>query len=125
MKGDDWERLLQTVFLSGGSGVIVGVAKGVVRRYGGIWSWIALLVASALVSVLVGLAIQDSGLSYTQKSAVIGICAYLAEDILLGIGMLAGLFARDPIRTIRLFWDALRGKSKPLGSKTTTSPGDL
>lgn len=109
---DEWNKLLSLMTAAGLGGLFVGAAKGVIqRRYGGWWQWLSLLFAATLTAILVGLSIHDTGLTETQQAAVIGVCAFLAEDILLGLGALAALFSKDPIGTVRSVWDAIRGRS--------------
>jgi hypothetical protein len=108
---DDWNKIIPIISSTAVGGAAIGAFRSVIyRKYGGFWQWFALMSATVLVSVLVGLAVADTSLSHSQQAAVIGVCAFLAEDILLGLGALAGMFARDPLSTLRRFWDAIRGK---------------
>lgn len=94
-------------------GLAVGLAKGVIqRRYTGWGQWLSLLVGAVLVSVLVGLAVHETGLSETQQWAVIGVCTFVAEDLLLAVGAIGAAFARDPLHALQHFWDAIRGMKK-------------
>jgi len=108
---EHWEEVVSLVTATAIGGTLVGLFRGIiVRRYGGWLQWTSLLLGSTLVATLTGLAIHDSGLSNSQQAAMIGVCAFLAEDILLGLGTLATLFRNDPLGTIREVWRAIRGK---------------
>lgn len=99
------------VATAGLGGVLVAIGRMIIhQRYGGWLVWLSAGVGTVLVAVLVGLAIHDTELSTTQQAAVIGVCAYLADDILLGLGALAKLFGSDPLGTLRRIWDAVRGR---------------
>ena len=109
-----WGRLATLVASSGAAGALIAALRSIIlRRYGGFWMWFSLMCASVLVAVLVGLAVDDTGLSESQKAAVIGICAFVAEDILLGVSVIAGALRSDPIGTLRQIWAAIRGKEPP------------
>lgn len=103
-------KLVESLLTTSIGGLVVGIAKGIINRYGGLKTWLALLCASVLVSSLTGLALEDSGLTKTQQFAVIGLCTFLAEDILLGLGVLSKMFAKNPVIALQLIWDRFRGK---------------
>lgn len=106
-----WAPLVTIVTTAGIGGAIIGALRTIIqRRYGGWLMWLSLMSCSVLTAVLVSLAIHDTGLSPSLQAAIIGVSAFLAEDILLGLGALGSLFSKDPIGAVRKIWDAVRGK---------------
>lgn len=109
--GSKWGPLITIVTSAGLGGAAIGALRTIIqRRYGGWLMWLSLMACSVLTAILVSLAIHDTGLSPALQAAIIGVSAFLAEDILLGIGALGAMFSKDPIGAVRKIWDAVRGR---------------
>ena len=115
MKDEDGIRgLLGLVGTAGIGGLLLGIGKGIVQdKHGSMWLFLRGVTASCIVAVLVSLALNDTGLSYTRQSAIIGVMAYVADDILTGLMVLARLFSADPLRFLRGIIASIRGGQTP------------
>lgn len=103
-------RVLAIIGVSGLAGLLVGAARGIVQERHGGWRGFARgAVASVVVAVLAALALDDSGLSAAKQGAIIGVLAYVADDMLAGLMLLSRLFAADPLGFVRQLWQSLRG----------------
>lgn len=108
---DEQAKLASIATASGAAGVFIATARYTIQHRPGGWvGWLVGGVASSLVAVLVGLALDGSSLSPGQRWALIGVCAYLAEDILIGTLALAALMRGDPLGVLARLLAALRGK---------------
>lgn len=111
MGDDEQRRVLTSAAVAGLIGLMAGIARGViVMKHGGWVPFVRGLIASVLVAVLIGWGIDDTDLSPTKAAAVIGVCAYLADDILVGLAEFARLFGADPLGFATRVWDAIRGR---------------
>ncbi len=107
---DEHQKMLSAAATAAVIGLFAGVARGVIQQKHGGWvAFLRGLVASVLVAVLIGWSIDDVDLSPTKLAAIIGVCAYLADDVLLGLGELAKIFGADPFGFARRVWAAIRG----------------
>jgi hypothetical protein len=99
MKEDEqFNRLLEIAAVSGVGGLILGVAKIIIHeRHGTFFRFFRGGVSSVVVAVLVGFALADSGFSWPRQAAIIGVLAYVADDMLNGLLILGNLFAKNPI----------------------------
>lgn len=110
---EEHERVLSAAAAAGAIGLIVGIARGIVQqRHGGWVTFCRGLVASVLVAVLIGWSIEDAGLTPSQLAAIVGVCAYLADDVLMGLGELAKIAGADPFGFVARVWAAVRGRAK-------------
>lgn len=110
MMDDEHNKLLTVAATAGIIGLFAGIARGVVQqRHGGWVPFLRGLMASIAVAVLVGWGLDDAGLSPTKAAAIIGVCAWLADDVLLGLGELAKVFGADPFGFFDRVWKAIRG----------------
>lgn len=110
---DEYEKIVAGVAATGGAGVTVAVLRSIFqRRYGGVWQWLSMLAAASLVAVLTGFLLHDSDFSEHQRWAIIGVSAFLADDILFGILAISALFRTDPLGTFTRFWNAIRGRGE-------------
>lgn len=112
MKKDDaLDILLTTAATTGTISLIVGVARGVIQeKHGSIGNWIRGITSSLIVGVSVGWWLNDSGLGVSTQAGIISVSAYVADDVLLGIIAIAGMFRKDPASFIVRLLNALRGK---------------
>lgn len=95
---------------SGAIGLVVGIARGIIQqKHGSIGALARGAIASVLVAVLVSWGLADAGLSVTTKGAITGICAFIADDILLGLLSLGALIGKDPIGFFSRLTAAYRG----------------
>lgn len=108
---DEHEKVLSAAATAGVIGILVGIAKGVIQqKHGGIGSFVRGLTASILVAVLIGWGLADAELSPTMLAAIVGVCAYLADDVILGLGEAGKLFGADPFGFVGRVWAAIRGR---------------
>lgn len=64
---------------------------------------------SLLAAELVSLGIFDFSIGLHSKVALTGICAYVANDILLGIRKTAQLLSQNPVEFARSIMELIRG----------------
>lgn len=121
----DWRKLfsepgtLIVIFTSSVVGLCVGSAQGVLQhKYGGWAGFIGAIAKAMVVSVLVGLSMQDYIHQETLRLALIGASAVIADDIWAGLRAMGRLIREDPLGTVSEFIAALRG------SKIRTAPKD-
>lgn len=108
---EEWDRVLTVVAATGLGGFIVGVFRiAILRKYGGWLTWLAALCGSVLVAVLAGLAVQDTGLTEAQRWGVVGICAFVADDLVIAIMSIAQMMRSDPVGFFSRIVRAARGK---------------
>lgn len=105
------QKLLELLCITGVIGFLVGLAKHVVIIRHGCWyNFFIGLIASVLVAVFVGLILDNTDFSLTTKLAMIGISAYVAEDILSVVKNFSLAFKNDPKGFIREGLEMWRGK---------------
>ena len=111
MKNDEELRNLAAITAASGvAGLVVGIFRGIVQeRHGGGWGFVRGMVASITVAVLVSLMLHDTDLTTSKQAALIGLAAYVADDLLSGIVLLAQLFRTDPIGFMSNVWSSIRG----------------
>lgn len=115
---EEHSKLAALIGASAAGGLLVGTAKYTIqRRPGGFWGWLCCGAASTLVAVLVGLALDGSGLPPGQQWAIVGVCSYVAEDLLVGALTLAATVRSDPLGALARVFSALRGRG------ATAAPG--
>jgi len=106
-------RLLEITSVAGLGGLLLGIAKIIIHeKYGTAARFFRGAVSSVTVAVLSAFALADSGLSLTQQFALVGVLAYVADDVLSGLLILAKLFAHNPLSFIRDLWSSIRGGGK-------------
>ncbi|MGN6704411.1 MAG: hypothetical protein ACTHKB_15785 [Burkholderiaceae bacterium] len=111
--GKEVSRLLFAFIMSSIAGVAVGVMRGIIQEKHGDWSGMVRgVLASILVAVLVGFSIDNLGLSVTLKSAIIGVSAFVADDVLLALLAMGRVLGRDPFGFIARVLSAYRGQLK-------------
>lgn len=103
---------LLTVMATGGAiGLAVGTARGLIQeRHGGWMGFIRGLTASVTVAVLTGWLLEDLVVAETLKAGIIGLCAYVADDILMGLKNLSTALAQDPRQFLREMVATWRGQ---------------
>lgn len=111
MNQDDWQRVLNVAGPAGAIGFAVAVFRGVIEQSGGWRKWCAGLAASVLVAGLVGLGLHDTDVPAIMQSAVVGLCAYVARDILMGLTQVSSMVASNPIAALERVRDFLRGRA--------------
>jgi len=109
---EEISTLMTAMAASGAIGLVVGIARGIIQqRHGGIGSLIRGAMASVLVGVIVAWGLADGGLSVTTKGAITAICAFIADDILMGLLSLGALLGKDPIGFFSRLIAAYRGQA--------------
>lgn len=111
MNQDEWQKFLHVAAPAGALGFAVAVARGVIEQCGGWRKWVASLVACLLVSTLVGLGLHDTDMSVYMQFPIVGLCAYVARDILTGLSQLSSMMASSPFEFAGKIRDFLRGRS--------------
>lgn len=90
-------------------GFLVGVGRGViVERHGSVRDWMAGIAAACVVAVLLGWALRASRVDWMWTMVVVGVCSYIAQDVLAGLSVLGGLIRTDPLGGIGRIIDAIR-----------------
>lgn len=114
MKEDEQlNRLLEITSIAGLGGFLLGIAKIIIHdKYGTVTRFFRGAVSSVTVAVLAAFALADSGLRWSQQMALVGILAYVADDVLSGLLILAKLFAHNPLSFIKDLWTSIRGGGK-------------
>ena len=117
---EEWERVMHAAAASGGVGVLVGVVRIVVsHRYDGFWQWLSVLCGTVFVATMAGLVVADSDLSPAWSGAVVGLCPFVADNLILALLTLAKSLGANPVRAIRRISAALRGQPAPADSDKT------
>lgn len=107
-------RLLELTSVAGLGGVLLGIAKIVIHeRHGTLRRFFRGAASSVVVAVLAAFALADSGQPWPRQAAIVGILAYVADDILSGLLILGKLFATNPLAFIKDLWSSIRGGGKP------------
>lgn len=114
MKEDEQlNRLLLIAALAGVGGLLLGIARTIIHdKYGTVPRFFRGAVSSVVVAVLTAFAVADSSLTWSQQMALVGILAYVADDVLSGLLILAKLFAHNPLSFIKDLWASIRGGGK-------------
>ena len=111
---DDWDRIVQIVAASSAAGAVVGAIRIVVSyRYEGKWQWLAVMLGTVFIAVITGLLVADTDLSPAWASAVIGISAFVADNLILALLTVARSIGANPLRAIRRIVAAARGLPTP------------
>jgi hypothetical protein len=113
MKPDsEFEKLLVTTSTTGTVALVIGVFRGIIQeKHGNFMTFFRGVLASVTVAVLVGWGLSETSLSLTSQMCIVGVCSYLADDVLLGLLVLGRLFREDPGSFFSKFYDAIRGRS--------------
>jgi hypothetical protein len=107
---EELSTLMTALTASGAIGLAVGIARGIIQqKHGSFGAFLRGTIASVLVAVLVSWGLADAGLSVTTKGAITGICAFIADDILLGLLSLGALIGKDPLGFFSRLSAAYRG----------------
>lgn len=115
----DWLRkffnepgTLIAVASSGIIGLVVGIANGIIQRKHGGWAgFFSAIVWGMIVSILVGLLVQDYIESEPLRLAIVGMCAVISEDIVTGLRTFGQGLRTDPVGSVAKLLNALRGRS--------------
>lgn len=108
------DSLLTTAGATGLLAICIGIARGVIQqKHGSLGAFIRGITSSVVVAVLVGWGIHETSLSLTTQMAFVGVCAYLADDVLMGLLVIGRLFREDPGSFISRTLDLFRGKPTP------------
>jgi hypothetical protein len=111
---ENGEKIIAVAGTAGAIGLATGIARGIVQsRHDGWASFFRGMIASVTAAVLIGWSLSDFGFTPTTFAAIVGVCAFLADDVLLGLQEVGKLFGADPIGTIQRVWAAIRGQAKP------------
>lgn len=93
-------------------GLVVGIANGIIqRKHGGWGGFFSAIMWGVIVSVLVGLLVQDYIESEALRFAIIGLCAVISDDIVTGLRTFGAGLRTDPVGYVAKVLNALRGKS--------------
>ncbi len=110
---EQFNELLRIAAAAGLGGLLLGVAKIVIHdQHGTVFRFFRGAAASIVVAVLAAFALVDTGLSWSRQAAIVGILAYLADDILTGLLILGKLFANNPVSFIKDLWSSIKGGGK-------------
>lgn len=108
---EEISTLLTAMSVSGIIGLAVGVARGIIQqKHGSVGALLRGALASVLVGIVVSWGLSDTSLSVTSKGAITAICAFIADDILLGLLSLGSLVGKDPIGFFTRLSAAYRGQ---------------
>ena len=93
-------------------GLVVGIANGIIQRKHGGWiGFFSAILWGVIVSVLVGLLIQDYIPSEPLRLALVGMCAVISDDIVTGLKTFGQGLRNDPLGAVARLINALRGQS--------------
>ena len=109
MSSDEWTKVLAVAGPAGIVGLLVAVARGVIEQLGGWRVWFVGMTAAVTVSILVGLGLQATEIGLLAQSAIMGTCAYVSRDILMGLQQLSAMLATNPFGFIAKIRGAIRG----------------
>lgn len=110
LKGN-WRVVLETVMASGLIGVLVGLLRfAILDRHGGFWGLLRRVLAATLVAVVAGLGLADTDLGERMQMALWIVTAFIADDLLLALTVLARLFATRPLEVLATLMDSIRGR---------------
>lgn len=112
MDQKDWGALYNVAGPAGAIGFAVALFRGVIDQCGGWRRWVASLFASVLVAVFIGLGLHDTGVPVIMQSAVVGLCSYIARDILMGLTQLSGMLATSPLEFLQKVREAIKGRQQ-------------
>lgn len=106
---DDDRRAAQIAISSGLIGLAVAVARRViVRRHGSWLNWIQDVVAGALFTAVVGLAMADTAWPDARQKAILVVCALVGGDVMAGLFELGRMVREAPMQFIKDVWFAFR-----------------
>lgn len=112
MNKDGYSTLLAYLATGGVLGLFVGIARGIIQqKHGSIGAFFRGVVASIFVAVIVSWGLADTTITNTTQATIIGVCAFIADDILLGLVSLGSLMGRDPLGFFSRLLAAYRGQS--------------
>lgn len=107
---EELNKLIALASISGIGGFLLGVAKIIIHEnHGSLQRFFRGAVASIVVAVLTALALADSGMSWSRQAAIVGILAYVADDMLSGLLIIGKLFANNPLAFLKDLFSSLRG----------------
>ena len=110
MADPDFQRIATAVETPGLIGLIVGVVGGVIQqRYGSWFAWARGVLAAVTVAILLGLWLRESTVPFFMQCGLIGVCAFVATDILDSFGQLANMLKTDPFGFVAKVREAIRG----------------
>ena len=102
--------LLLSVMVSAFTGFVIGVTQGFIqRKYGGWEGFFTAILTAVVVSILVGLTLQDYVHQEALRLALTGASAVIADDIWKGLRAIGRLVREDPLGAAARFLNALRG----------------
>lgn len=109
-ESQDVSKVLGVIGAGGTLGLIFGIIRGVVNQKHGGWGGLFRGMFAAIgAAILVALGIADLDLTITKQAAIIGVSAYVADDILLGLVNISKLFSNDPIGFLQNILSSLKG----------------
>jgi thiosulfate reductase cytochrome b subunit len=114
---DEWDRIVHIVAASGAAGFVVGAVRIVISyRYETKLQWLAVMCGTVFIAVITGLLVADTDLSPAWASAVIGLSAFVADNLILALLTIAKSVGANPLRAIRRIMAAVRGLPPPTDS---------
>ena len=118
---DEYKDLAVTAGVAGSISLVAATMRHVMlERHGG---WRPLLrgcFASVVVAILVGWSLYAVSLPFPVEMAIVGVCAYLGDDILQGLLVIGRLLRENPAGVASRILDAIRGKTPVVESKPST-----
>ena len=95
--GEDLTDLFKTLLALTGISTLAAASRSILsedrRSIGG---FLRGFVLAVFVGVIVGMGIQDYELSHATQGAIVGICSFVADDILMLVISVASNVAKNP-----------------------------
>ena len=111
MPQDGLNRTLEVLYFASGIGVVVAMLRRILEeRHGGLREWVKGILSALLVSGIIGWGLADSGLAQTLQYCIIGISAYVADDLRVGIGRIVKDVAANPLQILKDAINTWRGQ---------------
>lgn len=108
----EWNKVYELMLFSATLGIIVGLIRAKIDTKSGEYTAneiIKTIFSSILAAELVSLGIHDFGIGLHSKVALSAICAYTANDILLGIRKTSQLIGQNPLEFVRAIRELITG----------------
>ena len=111
MPQDGLNRILEILYVSSGIGVVVSIIRKILEeRHGNLSEWVKGVLSAVLVAGIIGWGLADSGLAQTLQYCIIGISAYVADDLRVGIGRIVKDVAANPLQILKDAINTWRGQ---------------
>lgn len=111
----EWHKVFESMLFSAAVGIIVGLIRASIdlKSYEhNAKTVIKTIFASLLAAELVSLSIYDFSFGLHSKVALTSICAYVANDILLGIRKTGKMIGENPLDFFRAIKELVTGGNR-------------